>query len=613
MAANGSENPESKKKTQRFFGYPSAVKGPDVPYQNHEDANPVVTGILLVIGAWLISKLSFVQKFLWSNAGFDGLRKIQLDKYTERWDPLVIPVSELDEFLYTPDLYPASLQSLSEKVLGRYHTVSEYHAKYLSGELTPLAVAESLLPLIRRDVKDASNHSVAFISTNVEHVLAAARESTARYQAGTSLGLLDGIPTAFKDEADVVGYRTTIGRAANDSLFQIAEKSSWPVQKLQASGMVILGKLNMHELGADTTNNNPNWGTPKNPYNEQYYTGGSSGGSAYVVGAGLVPFALGADGGGSIRIPSSFCGIYGLKPSHGRLEDTGSTVTVSGPLAGSMADLEAAYRVLGQPDPEDPHCALFTPPSPARLSTSRPKVIGIYKAWFDRADPSVRETCQAVLNHLRDKLSYTIIDIAIPYLPEGQLGHAFTILSEMAVRARSQVPKNADWLAALNPANKILLAVASQTPAQDYILAQQLRNLLMQHLSWLYQQHPGLIIVTPTSPMAGWPISSPAALTHGITDGNTSVRSMEYVWLANFCGNPAISCPVGYVAPIKGEGKIPIGLMGMGEWGAEDQLLAFGRECEAYLNECYEGGRQRPGAWVDILALAAAHTGDGKD
>lgn len=495
---------------------------------------------------------------------------------------------------------------MSDKVLGRFHTVAEYHAKYLSGELTPLAVAESLLPLIRRDVKNASPHSTAFISTNVEQVLAAAKESTARYQAGTSLGLLDGVPTAMKDETDLVGYRTTSGRCTNDEIFKIAKESAGTVQKLQASGMVVLGKLNMHELGADTTNNNPNWGTPKNPYNEQYYTGGSSGGAAYVVGAGLMPIALGADGGGSIRIPASFCGVYGLKPSHGRLEDTGSTVTVSGPLAASMTDLEAAYRVLGQPDLEDPNCALFAPPRATGLSASRPKVIGVYKDWFARADPSVRDACQATLNYFRDKLSYTIVDITIPYVPEGQTGHAFTILAEMAVRARSQVPNKKNWLSALNPANKVLLAVGSQTPAQDYILAQQLRNMQMQHLAFLYQKYPGLIIVTPTTPMPGWSIASAGDLKHGITDGNTSIRNMEYVWLANFCGNPAISCPVGYTKPTKGQGNIPIGLMGMGEWGSEDQLLAFGREAEIYLNEHYEGGRQRPGAWVDVLGLAAA-------
>jgi Asp-tRNA(Asn)/Glu-tRNA(Gln) amidotransferase A subunit family amidase len=263
---------------------------------------------------------------------------------------------------------------------GIYYSIPEYHALYLSGELTPLAVVESLLPLIRRDVKSPSHHSIAFIDCHPEAVLDAARASTLRYKSGNPLSIIDGIPTAIKDESHVAGYRTTCGRKRNDNIFHIAEESSWPVQKWEEAGGIILGKLNMHELGADTTNNNPNWGTPRNPYNDQYYTGGSSGGAAYAVSAGLVPVALGADGGGSIRIPASFCGIYGLKPSHCRLEDTGSTVSVTGPLAANMSDLEAAYRVMAAPNPSDPNCSLFAPPG--TLSDERPKILGIYKDWY---------------------------------------------------------------------------------------------------------------------------------------------------------------------------------------------------------------------------------------
>lgn len=230
--------------------------------------------------------------------------------------------------------------------------------------------------------------------------------------------VLDGIPTGIKDEANVAGYRTTYGRKKNDAIFPVEQESSWPVQKWEEAGAIILGKLNMHEIGADTTNNNPNWGTPRNPHNDQYYPGGSSGGAAYAVSVGLVPVALGADGGGSIRIPASFCGVYGLKPSHGRLEDTGSTVTVTGPLAANMSDLEAAYRIMASPNPSDPNCALFAPPGSS--TGDRPKVLGIYKEWFNRADPSVRSLCNRVVDYFRVKLDYSVIQIEIPYAPEGQ-------------------------------------------------------------------------------------------------------------------------------------------------------------------------------------------------
>jgi Asp-tRNA(Asn)/Glu-tRNA(Gln) amidotransferase A subunit family amidase len=475
---------------------------------------------------------------------------------------------------------------------------------YLSGQLTPLAVAESLLPLIRRDVRHASHHSTAFIDSHAEAILEAAKASTLRYKEGKPLSIFDGVPTAIKDECDVAGYRTTSGRKKNVAEFKIAEESSWPVQKWGEAGGIIMGKLNMHELGADTTNNNPNWGTPRNPYNDQYYTGGSSGGAAYAVSAGLLPVALGADGGGSIRIPASFCGVYGLKPSHGRLEDTGSTVTVTGPLAATMSDLEAAYRIMAVPDLSDPICSLFTPP--ATVPSSRPKILGIYKEWFERADAPVLEICNRAVKYYKEKLGYTIVPIAIPHVPEGQLAHAVTILAEMSIRARAHATSHSrsNWLSGLNPANKVLLGVSDQTPARDYMLAQQLRNMLMQHLAFLYQKYPGLVIVTPATPISGWPIASEGDLTYGITDGNMSIRNMEYVWLANFCGNPAISCPVGYVEPKKGKGKVPVGLMGMGEWGSDDALIEWGREAERWLNEEYQGGRQRPNNWMDVVAEA---------
>jgi Asp-tRNA(Asn)/Glu-tRNA(Gln) amidotransferase A subunit family amidase len=509
---------------------------------------------------------------------------------------LVIPVLDEIQSSYKPQLDPRSLQSLPDSAKNRYYSVVDYHSRYLAGDLTPTSVIESLLPLILRDIENPTPHSTAFIATNVEVVRAAAKASTKRYQSGQSLGLLDGVPTAIKDDSDVAGYRTTNGTARG---FQIADKSSWPVQNMESAGAIMMGKLNMHELGADTTNNNPTWGTPKNPHNSEYYTGGSSGGSAYAVSAGLLPITIGADGGGSIRIPASFCGIYGLKPSHRRFEDTGSTVSVSGPLAANMADLETAYRVLAQSDPSDPVCSLFAAPK-VDAPTAK-KVIGVYHDWFDRADPIIRDICQAAFDYYRDTLGYLVVDIEIPYCPEGQLAHAFTILSEMAVRAKNMASDKGKWLAGLNPANQVLLTVGAQTPAQDYLLAQQLRNLIMQHLAYLYKLHPGLIIVTPVTPMPGWPITSPGELQHGLSDGNTSVRNMEYIWLANFCGNPAISCPAGYVEPVKGQGRIPIGIMGMGEWGNEDQLMTFGREAETYLNTVYKGGRSRPQAWVDIL------------
>ena len=364
----------------------------------------------------------------------------------------------------------------------------------------------------------------------------------------------------------------------------------------------MIGKLNMHELGLDTTNNNPTGCTPLNPHNTHYYTGGSSGGSAYTVSAGLLPITLGADGGGSIRIPSAYCGIYGLKPSHGRISASPTLrITrsngVYGQMASNMSDLEIGYRYMAIPDPNNSESSMFAPPIPNEADPKKPKIIAVYKPWFDQADPVVLNACRAALSHY-ESVGYTVIDITLPYLVEGQLAHAMTILSEAALGKHE--------LGHLAPANKILLSVGQQTPAFDFLLAQKLRNLLMEHLAYLFRQHPGLLIVTPTTPNAGWHISGGAAdMKYGVSDGNSSLRNMEYIWLANFTGCPALSVPVGLAEPKEGIGKIPMGLMAMAEWGAEEELLEWGRTSEQWtLEESGEERFSRPRSWVDILNMA---------
>lgn len=269
-----------------------------------------------------------------------------------------------------------------------------------------------------------------------------------------------------------------------------------------------------------------------------------------------------------------------------------------------MLDLEIAYRTMAEPDPEDPDGKFFALPTGAPSSTrgSR-KVLGICRPWFDRADKPVRDICYKALDYLEQQCGYEIVNINLPLLDDGQRAHAITIMSEVLTCCSPSV------LANLTPANRILLSVASRTTSLDFLQAQRLRHLLMQHLSHLYEQHSELIIVTPTTPNAGWPFQE-ADLSQGVSDGNTQIRNMEYAWLANFTGCPAISAPVGYLAPEagKGEGRVPVGLMGMGEWGGEEGLMGFGYAVEGFLHRGLEGGRVEPdlqsGRAEDVFALA---------
>jgi Asp-tRNA(Asn)/Glu-tRNA(Gln) amidotransferase A subunit family amidase len=337
-------------------------------------------------------------------------------------------------------------------------------------------------------------------------------------------------------------------------------------------------------LGVDTSGNNPIYGTPTNPWNSQYYTGGSSSGCAYAISAGLVPFALGSDGGGSIRIPASFCSVFGLKPTHNRLSckpgmNHSSTCAVNGPLACDISSLAAAYQVLGAPDPSSPFPAIS--PLTLEASPGRSKVLGVPEAWFARATPAIQRLCRATLDRLVAEHGYTLVPITIPFLAEGQLSHAMTVLTDAA----TLLPETRN----LTPANRIMIALGTVTPSTDYLLAQKLRALLMRHLAYLWQQYPGLIIMTPTTACAGWHIGQKVDLKYGISDGNQTLKTMEYVWMANFLGLPGLSVPAGFVkpegvagageeAPMECEGKIPVGLMALGEWAREEGAATAAEE-----------------------------------
>ena len=301
---------------------------------------------------------------------------------------------------------------------------------------------------------------------------------------------------------------------------------------------------------------------PLNPHNQGYYTGGSSGGSACSVAQGLCPIALGMDGGGSIRLPASFCGMYGLKTSHGRVSERAgpakhwNSVGVAGPIASNVDDLALGYRVMAQPDLG----ARASAPFPSSLvkdpvgvaSQGGRKFLGVYHDWVDRSDPAVLDMFNQSVDYLVKSQGYEVVQITIPFVPEGQKAHALTILSEI----RGSVSQ-AD-ISKLTYANQLLLNVAgSHATAQDFLFAQRLRCLQMSHLQWLWEKYPGMLLVTPTTPCAGWKIKKPSDLTgYGVSDGDMSLRSMEYVFLANWTGNPAISCPMGYA-----EGDVPVGLM----------------------------------------------------
>ncbi|MFZ0765497.1 MAG: amidase family protein, partial [Bradyrhizobium sp.] len=193
----------------------------------------------------------------------------------------------------------------------------------------------------------------SFTDVTAERARAKAREVDATIAAGKNPGSLAGVPFAVKNLFDVKGLPTRAGSKINRDL-PAATRDATLIERLEAAGAVLVGALNMGEYAYDFTGENSHDGPSRNPHDVARMTGGSSGGSGGAVGGGLVPLALGSDTNGSIRVPSSFCGIFGLKPTYGRLSRARSFPFVAsldhlGPFARSVSDLALAYDAMQGP------------------------------------------------------------------------------------------------------------------------------------------------------------------------------------------------------------------------------------------------------------------------
>jgi len=200
----------------------------------------------------------------------------------------------------------------------------------------------------------------AFTDVTADRARAKAKAIDAAIAAGNSVGPLAGVPFAVKNLFNVRGLATRAGSKINRDLPQ-ATRDATLIERLEAAGAVLVGALNMGEYAYDFTGENVHDGPSRNPHDPTRMSGGSSGGSGSAVGGGLVPIALGSDTNGSIRVPSSFCGIFGLKPTYGRLSRARSFPFVFsfdhlGPLARSVRDLALSYDAMQGPDPDDGAC-----------------------------------------------------------------------------------------------------------------------------------------------------------------------------------------------------------------------------------------------------------------
>jgi Asp-tRNA(Asn)/Glu-tRNA(Gln) amidotransferase A subunit family amidase len=284
---------------------------------------------------------------------------------------------------------------------------------------------------------------------------------------------------------------------------------------------------------------------------------------------------LGADGGGSIRTPASFCGIVGLKSTYGRISEFGAApLTWSmghlGPLTATATDAALAYAALAGPDPKDP--VSLHQPAPDLTGWDNLDLsgvcLGVYPPWFEHATGEVVRICQGLLNRLQE-MGARVREIAIPDLEAARVAHVVTIAAEMCqALAHTAGEHGRDHGLAV----RMSLALAREFTALDYIQAQRIRTRTMAHFAKAMEVVDA--IVTPTTAMVAPPIPE-AALRHGDSDLTSVLEIIRFVTPANLTGLPAISFPAGY-----SEAGLPVGMQAIGRPWEEPVLLRLALAAE---------------------------------
>ena len=454
----------------------------------------------------------------------------------------------------------------------RFKTIADYARAFREGETTPLEVAQRVLDATK--ASEAGEPAMRlFIAQDVDDVLAQARAATERHKRGVPISGFDGVPVAVKDEVDMTPYPTTVGTRFLGRV--PAAEDATVVTRLRQAGALLIGKVNMHELGLGVTGINPHHGAARNPYDTARATGGSSSGSAAAVAAGLCPVAIGADGGGSIRIPAALCGVVGLKPTFGRVSEHGAaplcwSVAHLGPIAATAKDAAAAYALMGGVDVADPHTSR-QPPLHLK-GFDRPDLsgvhLGIYRPWFEHADPAVASACKEGVKRLQS-LGATLVEVEIPELDLVRLAHLVIIATEMAA---ARLADSAAARARYGYDVRLNFALARDISAAEYIQARRLRARLCRQIEGVLDTVDA--IVTPTTACTA-PLIAPEALISGESNLPLLDKIMRFAPLPNLTGHPAISFPVGYDAQ-----RMPIGLQVIGRAWQESLLLAIARLAE---------------------------------
>ena len=435
-----------------------------------------------------------------------------------------------------------------------------------SGAVSASAVVEA-----RLDDIAARNPAInAFTHVLAEQARADAAALDARLNAGEAVGPLAGVPFAVKNLFDIAGVTTLAGSKILADQSPAASDAT-VVARLRRAGAILVGALNMDEFAYGFSTENAHYGATRNPHDRARIAGGSSGGSAAAVAASLVPFTLGSDTNGSIRVPAALCGVFGLKPTYGRLSRAGAFPFVDsfdhvGPFARTASDLAAVYDAMQGADAADPVCQPpdARPVSPGLDEPERGLRVGVLGGWFRSG---VTDEALAAVDQVAAAFSgVTSID-----LPGAQAARSAAFAVTMAEGAWLHRRRLAERPFDFDPATRDRLFAGLMVPAEAVVASRRLRRLFQDEARRAFASVD--LMLAPASPCAA-PLIGEATIVVGGREMPVRANLGLYTQPISFIGLPVVT------APLLGASGLPLGVQLIGPAWREDRVLKAARWLE---------------------------------
>jgi aspartyl-tRNA(Asn)/glutamyl-tRNA(Gln) amidotransferase subunit A len=456
---------------------------------------------------------------------------------------------------------------LSKELIGK-------SAEELAGLLEKRDVSSLELTRAVLDHAEALNPTInAYLSITREAAEKAAAKADAEIASGGYRGMYHGIPMGIKDNLYFQNEVTTMASKIHRHF--VPDYDATIIAKLREAGAVFTGKLNMHEYAWGITNNNPHYGACRNPWNPDKIPGGSSGGSGAAVAADMCVASLGTDTAGSIRIPSSACGIVGLKPTHGRVSKYGCfplswSLDHIGPMTKTVKDAAGLLEIIAGYDPNDP-TSVNAPVATymAELTGDVSKlVIGVNEDYFfKQVDTEVERLVRKAIQALADQGARVEV-VEIPALAYAEYAEMITILSEAAtIHHRNLLKRPDDFGSDI----RLLFELGELPSAVEYLQAQQLRRQIKRDFRKAFEKVN--VIIAPTLPIVAPNIGEVFADLNG-EQVDLINQIIRFTGPSNLTGLPALTVPCGL------KNGMPVGLQIIGPALQEGLVLNVGYAVE---------------------------------